>query len=432
MDGRVSFYGRNDSQVKLRGYRIELDEVSSVFLSQEGVSICVTILETEHLKDPALVTYLQLEEGVALERITEGAKAKLPAYMIPAFILPLDHIPMTINGKIDRKKLPPVNVDNHVKKDHFTAQTSQEKLLVQLWEAVLDVAHVGLNDDFFALGGNSLNAISLVSEIYQKLQVEVSLRDIFNHSTVSDLAALLDGYQKDQQIVVKLNEESPQNKNAFLIPPIVGSPTIYKSMALRLKDRYNCYGFQFRGFEKGEEPYQSREELFNDFIKEISARTAHGAEVMIAGYSIGAVIAFELTKKLEALGYLVTLVLIDKEADKFPEGQDLSALLQNEMTQWKQQLSGLDFDSITNMATQMLGLFQDFAPEGQVREMIAFEAGDSPYPTSMSAWEKYVSTQFDLYYLEGDHYDMLQEANLQVIGKHLTVPDGQYSVSEKK
>ncbi|MHB9147992.1 MAG: thioesterase domain-containing protein [Candidatus Amoebophilus sp.] len=194
-DGNLEYIGRNDFQVKLRGYRIELGEVESALLSYTGIKQAV-VLTKEHRSigtDGAssgskyLVGYYvsdnKLDETVLLSYL----QSKLPEYMVPSAFEHLEGLPLTINGKLDRKALPDPDFKNS---DHYVAPRNElEGKLCQIWADVvgLPVEQVGVSDDFFRLGGDSIISIQLVSRLRQKLGIHVSVKDIFSYKTIAKL-----------------------------------------------------------------------------------------------------------------------------------------------------------------------------------------------------------------------------------------------------
>ena len=190
-DGNVEFLGRLDHQVKLRGFRIELGEIESVLNEHPSIRESVVILREDIDGDKKLVGYLVTENGVELadSDLRHFLQEKLPAYMIPSEFVSLEQMPLTPNGKVDRQSLPALAGKQLSRdKNYVIPRTPLEDSLAGIWAEVLQLERVGADDNFFELGGHSLIATRVISQIRDRLQMEISLQDFFNSPTVSELA----------------------------------------------------------------------------------------------------------------------------------------------------------------------------------------------------------------------------------------------------
>ncbi|MCF5721436.1 non-ribosomal peptide synthetase [Pseudomonas syringae] len=188
-DGLVEYLGRIDHQVKIRGFRIELGEIETRLLEHEAVREAV-VLALDSPSGKQLVAYLvsDAEHGVLREALKTHLKAQLPDYMVPAHLIVLDSMPLTANGKLDRRALP--EPDPEANRQQYVAPRNElEQTLVAIWAAVLNVQQVGLDDNFFELGGDSILSIQVVSRARQA-GIHFSPRDLFQHQTVQTLAAV--------------------------------------------------------------------------------------------------------------------------------------------------------------------------------------------------------------------------------------------------
>ncbi|WP_226478064.1 non-ribosomal peptide synthetase [Pseudomonas sp. MWU16-30323] len=188
-DGLVEYLGRIDHQVKIRGFRIELGEIETRLLEHEAVREAV-VLALESPSGKQLVAYLVSDEehGALRESLKAHLKAQLPDYMVPAHLIVLDSMPLTANGKLDRRALP--QPDPEANRQQYVAPRNElEQTLAAIWCAVLNVQQVGLDDNFFELGGDSILSIQVVSRARQA-GIHFSPRDLFQHQTVQTLAAV--------------------------------------------------------------------------------------------------------------------------------------------------------------------------------------------------------------------------------------------------
>jgi len=190
-DGNVEFLGRLDHQVKLRGFRIELGEIESVLNEHPSIRESVVILGEDIGGDKRLIAYLVTENGVELagSELRHFLQEKLPAYMVPSEFVSLDQMPLTTNGKVDRQSLPALaGKQLSREKNYVTPGTPLENRLADIWAEVLQLERVGAGDNFFELGGHSLTATRVISQIRDRLKMEISLQEFFNSPTVAELA----------------------------------------------------------------------------------------------------------------------------------------------------------------------------------------------------------------------------------------------------
>ncbi len=196
-DGNVEYLGRKDDQVKIRGYRIELGEIEGVLGRYEGIRACVVTAysrQPESGLDKELVAYVVSDEPVETSRLRAYLAKYLPSYMLPSHYVNLDSLPLTSNGKVDKKRLPvpgATTAAGSVSTSYAAPRNDVETRLVQVWEDVLGKTHIGINDDFFELGGHSLKATRLASQIYKSFDVKVDLSDLFTRTILLQQAELI-------------------------------------------------------------------------------------------------------------------------------------------------------------------------------------------------------------------------------------------------
>jgi len=206
-DGNIEFLGRIDHQVKIRGFRIELGEIEAVLKQHQNVIQSVVIVREDVPGDQRLVAYLVTKQQPepTVEDLRHFLKQQLPEYMIPnAFVL-LDTLPLTANGKLDRRALPAPDITR--KESGITliaARTPIEEILVGIWTEVLGVEQVGIHDNFFELGGHSLLVIQLISRVRTTFAVKLSLHSLFSNPTVSGLAECIEAALREGSLIADL------------------------------------------------------------------------------------------------------------------------------------------------------------------------------------------------------------------------------------
>jgi acyl carrier protein len=250
-DGAAEFLGRLDHQVKIRGFRIEIGEVESLLAEHPSVREAVVIAREDAPGAKRLVAYLipSEEESPTSAELRAHLKERLPDYMLPSHFVCLAEMPLTPNGKVDRRALPsPEQLRVGTAEDSAGARTPVEEVLVGMWSQVLGVVRVGVNENFFELGGHSLLATQLVSRIREAFGVEVALRAVFESPTVAELAgqvesALRSGKSVEAPPVVPVPREGhlplafAQERLWFIDQLEPGNPVYNIGAAVRLAGR---------------------------------------------------------------------------------------------------------------------------------------------------------------------------------------------------
>ncbi len=185
-DGKIEFLGRNDEQVKIDGYRVELGEVEAVLCEHEGVREAVVVLSNDEFGGKSLAAYVTLHPASAVTSgvLKEYIATKLPAYAVPSAFIMLDRLPLTANGKVDRSALPaPGREVRALRTTYIAPRTSIEKALAEIWMSVLNVDKVGIDDGFFALGGDSIRSVRVVA-LAKERGINFTIQEIFKYQTL--------------------------------------------------------------------------------------------------------------------------------------------------------------------------------------------------------------------------------------------------------
>jgi acyl carrier protein len=191
--GEIEFLGRLDHQVKIRGFRIELEEIEEQLMGHEGIKEAVVIAKTVKNSDNYLAAYIVpefpgKEKEVDVSQLRDYLSRQLPHYMIPSYFISLEKIPLTPNGKINRSALPgPDQSRPQLSTTYTEPKTDEEKIVAQFWKEVLKVDNVGIYDNFFDLGGNSMKLIQLSSKLKETLEKDIPVITIFRYPTIDSL-----------------------------------------------------------------------------------------------------------------------------------------------------------------------------------------------------------------------------------------------------
>ncbi|HEY0067187.1 MAG TPA: amino acid adenylation domain-containing protein, partial [Flavisolibacter sp.] len=201
-DGHIEFKGRIDSQVKIRGYRVEPGEIESVLRQSSLVKQCAVLVGADAMGNNQLVAYLVPAESYDKKLVQAYLRSRLPAYMLPSMLMELDSLPLTSNGKINRKALPdPTGVSPAA--GEFTAPSNEtEQKLAAIWEEVLGLERISITGNFFELGGNSLIAIRLINKIERIFNVTIALREVFAHADIMSMALLVKAKQEKRHAAI--------------------------------------------------------------------------------------------------------------------------------------------------------------------------------------------------------------------------------------
>ncbi|MFF4097779.1 amino acid adenylation domain-containing protein, partial [Streptomyces sp. NPDC001834] len=199
-DGRLDFLGRGDGQVKVRGFRIEVAEIEAALARHTSVGVVSVQVREDRPGVKRLVAYLVPAAGHVPDtaEIREHAAGLLPEYMVPSAFVVLDELPLTVNGKVDRRALPAPEAESGAGEEYVAPRTDTEKILAGIWADVLGVEQVGVHDDFFALGGDSISSLKVVSRLRGALGTGMSPRALFDHPTVAALAGQAAGDEPEE------------------------------------------------------------------------------------------------------------------------------------------------------------------------------------------------------------------------------------------
>jgi len=206
-DGNIEFIGRIDHQVKIRGQRIELGEIEQQLLGHHNIREAVVLAVDTASGEKLLCTYIVADIPLSGSELRQHAAKELPAYMVPTVFIQLEELPLTGNGKVDRRALPKPEVNAISGGEYVAARSETEAQFVEIWKEVLGIAQVGVYDNFFELGGHSLKAMTMMARIHQVMQVELPLKELFRSPTIAALA-LKSTHCTLQYLTIHLNTRS--------------------------------------------------------------------------------------------------------------------------------------------------------------------------------------------------------------------------------
>ncbi|WP_019411376.1 amino acid adenylation domain-containing protein [Pseudomonas psychrophila] len=321
-DGVIDYLGRLDQQVKIRGFRIELGEIEACLRQCEGVQdAAVNVIEGATGKQ--LVGYVVAPAGAALEReLKAHVQAHLPDYMVPAHMVQLARLPLSANGKLDRRALP----EPQLAQGHYRApRNALERALVKIWQDVLGLDRVGIDDNFFELGGDSLQVLKVISRVRNQpeLGVSLKLRDLMQKPCIAELS----GYEP----LVAVSAPDPLlalNSRVSEVPPLfclhAGFGTVfdYEPLARKLDGRRSVYGVQCRMLLDPAWHDDSLHAMAQAYAERIRQQQAHGPYHLL-GWSLGGALTLLVAQALEAQGQEVAFAgLVDSYVAGTAEASD--------------------------------------------------------------------------------------------------------------
>ncbi|HJR06705.1 MAG TPA: amino acid adenylation domain-containing protein, partial [Pyrinomonadaceae bacterium] len=463
-DGNIEFLGRADRQVKLRGFRIELEEIETALGEHPSVREAVVMLHEASLDDKRLVAYLVASDGEASADILRAyLRQKLPEYMIPATYVLLDALPLTPNGKVDRRALPaPEEFGTTPGADFVAPRNTTELQLAQIWEALLNVRPVGVNDNFFTLGGHSLLAVRLMAEVRKQFGRDLPLDTLFKGATIESLAAIIRQEAAHHwSPLVAIQPAVSTKPPVFFVHPAGGNIICYVALARHLGIEQPFYGLQARGLDGRDEPFARLEDMAAYYVNAVRSVQTEGP-YLLGGWSLGGVVAYEMARQLRELGQEIALLaLLDSPAPvqaleelddvKLLAGlasdlalpiseEDLRRLEPDErllhlLEQAREQrLVPLDYDLA--QARRLLHVYQtnvralsNYQPQPSAQRITLFRAIESAMDSSNNGrhsgidptlgWAALSTHPVDVHEVSGDHISMITEPHVQSLAARL-------------
>lgn len=238
--GDLEYFGRMDNQVQLRGFRIELGEIESALTRLEEVEDCVVICDEDGNGEKRIVAYIvPSAKNIAADAIRSKLARQLPDYMLPAFFIPIDRLPLTDNGKLDQNKLPRPDIETIFSHQYVAPENKTEMIVAQIWGDILkiDRRKIGRNYNFFEIGGHSLAAVALVQHMREKFQKTFTLKHIYENPELGDLSGIIK--QLDDIIEKPLDEIEKESRDTSGIFPMISAQLICWLIKFRFKVNYS-------------------------------------------------------------------------------------------------------------------------------------------------------------------------------------------------
>ncbi|BCL38696.1 amino acid adenylation domain-containing protein [Nostoc sp. MS1] len=310
-DGNIEYIGRADFQVKIRGYRIEIGEIENTLSSHPEVREAVVIARDDHAQEKQLVAYITYDEQKpTINSLRDFLKTKLPDFMIPAAFVMLETLALTPSGKVDRKALPKPELSSFVETVAYIAPRNEvEAKLVQIWSDILHLPKIGVTDNFFAIGGDSLKTLHLTAKIEEVFNKEIPLATVLTNPVIADLAKVIQSNQPIYNTPLVSIQPQGTQQPFFCIHPAGGHVLCYFKLAHYIGNDQPFYGLQAQGFYGDEEPLARVEDMASLYVKTIREFQPQGS-YRLGGWSFGGVVAYEVAQQLRRQGQEVSLLAI--------------------------------------------------------------------------------------------------------------------------
>ena len=302
-DGVLEYLGRNDHQIKIRGFRVEPGEIEVALTGEPEIRQAVVILREDPGQGKKLVAYLVAEpdQTIDVAELPARMAKRLPGHMVPSAFVVLEKIPLNVNGKTDRHALPQPKQQSH--QGMVRPRTKTERQLAELWCDLLGLKEVGIHDSFFELGGDSLAAAGMLSAIRNSFDSELPLGAVFDTPTIAGLAVHLDGPADTGPLIAPVLKVRDVGKSPilFCVHPVLGVGWGFYQLANHLGDRFSLYALQSDALQGLSDLPQSIEEVATRYIGRIRQIQPHGPYHLV-GWSLGGLIAHEIARRLRASG----------------------------------------------------------------------------------------------------------------------------------
>jgi amino acid adenylation domain-containing protein len=435
-DGRLDFLGRDDRQVKIHGFRIELGEVEGALRQHEALQDAVVLVREDRTGDKRLVAYAVPAAGRSLfaRDLRRFLLGRLPDYMVPVSFEFLEAMPLGASGKIDRAALAGMPVSEPATHERVDPRNAVEVQLMRIWERILDVSHIGMQDNFFALGGDSLAAVRVVERIEQLFGRELP-PDIlwYEEGTIESLARALLDHSGPPVWSGPVAMKASGKRRPLFCPHIVGGHLFfYDNLARHLHEDQPLYGLPARGFDGRTPPDSCLEAMAAHCIGNMRHVQPKGP-YLLAGYCSGALIAFEMARQLQAQGETVDLLAL---CDSLAPGFHPLELVQTVWNFLRLRNVRIVQQRLYRFILQNLGLghlrkfrtvteahfwaLLSYRPKPYSGHVVLIRASNMDDSRSRSlGWEKFARNGVDVCMIPAGHGAMVREPLVRVLAEKL-------------
>lgn len=439
-DGTIDFLGRADGQVKVRGFRVELGEIESAISQVAGVKDRVVVVRNDGPGEKQLVAYLvpedpsrlaedvEAQEGL-IRTVREQLRSTLPDHMVPAAFVILPELPLTNNGKVDKRALPqPAHRAQVMQARQVMPRNAKEERLARLWAEALNVPVIGVHDNFFDLGGHSLIGIQLLARVEEQFGKRLPLNSLFLAPTVAEFAKLVHGKEGTSGLKNLVALQPEGNRMPFFC--VHGDEANHHIMRYLGKDQ-PYYAFFHQG--EGGAPFEHNgvEGIAKHYTKELLTVQPEGP-YLLGGYSFGGIVAYEMAQQLTAAGHEVPLLaLFDmpapdifvqnmKQEEKLHEPLKrlvMRHLVERALAKGRIRSHRLQHFHIIDNYNRAI---QAYRPKPYNGPLTVFKAAATQGSDDMG-WAALVTGHLDVHVLPGDHYSLIKDPEVAHLVRELSL-----------
>jgi len=447
-NGDIEFLGRIDHQIKIRGFRIELGEIEAALRQHLQVNETVVVAREDVPGEKRLVAYFVpvQEPAPSTAELRSFLKGRLPEYMLPSAFVALSAMPLTPNGKVNRRALPAPDQPNLLPKENFAAPKDVlESQLTKIWESVLNVRPIGVKHNFFELGGHSLLAVSLMQRVERAFGKRLPIATLLQAPTIEQLAAILrqKGWAPrwSSLVVVQAGGSKPP---FFCVHGAGGTVVRFYDVARYLGSDQPVYGLQAQALD-GTDSYPTRvEQMATHYLKEIQSVQPEGP-YFLAGYSFGGIVAFEMAQQLIAQGHEPPLVFlfetfcppfaVDTLADEYralfklfwmtgPEKwTHVSRKVERIAARIRTRLRYTRLPTtLNNVRKACLESARDYIPRVYPGRVIMFQSTERPLmplPDPRAGWSAYAGQGLEIHEIPSNQDNILLEPQARLVANQL-------------
>ncbi|MGD1022109.1 MAG: amino acid adenylation domain-containing protein [Candidatus Sulfotelmatobacter sp.] len=436
-DGNIEFLGRADFQVKIRGFRVELGEIEAVLEKHPGVASAVVVAHESNGEKRLAGYVIATDPKPSGGELSKYLKDWLPEYMVPADFVFLETMPLTPNGKVDRRALPRPQVSTERGADFVAPRNEFESIMTRQWEQVLGKRPIGVRDNFFEIGGHSLAAARLMGMVGKEFGKKLLLTDLLQAPTIEELVALvrLETPSAARSAVIAL-QPLGSKPPLFFVHGLGGSVLRFRDLARHMAPGQPFFGIQAQGLDGTQPCLQRVEDMADVYLEHLRSAQPEGP-YYLGGYSFGGYVALEMARRLQAQGEEIrALVLLDTYAVEsksvFERFLSLSteqkiAYLKRRMRRYQKGIKRrIDFTflpaAVKNVRRTLAAAENNYKLEAYSGRILLFRASEKGLrgledPTG--GWHKYVAGGLEVHEIDGDHGDVLDEPNVESLAREL-------------
>jgi amino acid adenylation domain-containing protein len=431
-DGCLEVVGRKDAMVKIRGYRVEPGEVELALRDLPAIREAAVVAPEDPTGERQLVAYVIPEKlpGPDPRTLRKALASTLPAYMLPAAFIVLEALPLTANGKLDRRALPTPDFSQlQTSRDQVAPRNEIESRLAGIWEELLGVRPIGVHDNFFELGGHSLLAARLFASIEQTCGRHLPLSTLLEGATVEHLATLLQASDQSDLSPLVAIQPAGSRPPFFCVHPLFGDVLQYWPLARYLGPDQPLYGLRALAIGGSKDPsprYSTIKEMAAHYVEAMQAVQASGP-FLIGGFSLGGIVAYEMACQLRDVGHEVALLLVidsplpePNPSGSVPSRDRMERLIRELARKWG--LPGRDRE----LAVAHHRMQRAYQPRRYPGRITFFRAQDRSFSLFGShsvefdeLWAQLAAGGIEVRTVPGDHLNLLNEPYIQTVAAEL-------------